>query len=218
VFGSLGNSGFFTEETRYDPSSPYSATKAASDHLARAWNRTYGLPVVVTNCSNNYGPYQFPEKLVPLTIVRALAGESLPVYGKGENIRDWLYVDDHAAALSLIATEGHPGETYLISGQNELRNLDLVRAVCTLLDEIRPRADGKPYSEQIMFVTDRPGHDFRYAIDAGKLERDLGWRPEHGIKEGLRATVIWYLENEPWWRRVLSGAYRTERIGLSGAV
>jgi dTDP-glucose 4,6-dehydratase len=217
VFGSLDSSGFFTEETAYDPSSPYSATKAASDHLVRAWHRTYGLPIVVTNCSNNYGPFQFPEKLIPHMIVRALAGESLPVYGTGENVRDWLHVDNHAEALHTVIASGRMGETYLVSGRNEWRNIDLVRALCQLLDRMRPRADGRSYAEQIRFVTDRPGHDFRYAIDASKLERELGWRPSRTIEEGLAETVRWYLDNEPWWRRILSGAYQAERLGLEAA-
>ena len=213
VFGSLGPAGFFTEETAYDPSSPYSATKAASDSLVRAWSRTYGLPVLVTNCSNNYGPRQFPEKLIPHMIVRALAGQSLPVYGRGVNIRDWLFVDDHAAALHCISTSGRLGETYLISGRSERTNIDVVNAVCAALDSARPRANGGSYAEQIQFVTDRPGHDFRYAIDASKLERDLGWEPTRDFSQGLAETVAWYLEHESWWQNILSGAYRTERIG-----
>ena len=213
VFGSLGDEGFFTEETPYDPSSPYSATKAASDNLARAWNRTYGLPVLVTNCSNNYGPRQFPEKLIPHMIVRALADKSLPVYGNGINIRDWLYVDDHAAALERIAERGALGETYLISGRSERKNIDVVMQLCTALDSARPRGDGHSYAEQIQFVTDRPGHDFRYAIDASKLERELGWTPMHDFTNGLLDTVAWYLDNETWWQGILSGAYRAERIG-----
>lgn len=216
VFGSLDDEGMFTENTPYDPSSPYSATKAASDHLARAWHRTYGVPVIVTNCSNNYGPRQFPEKLIPHMIVRALAGQSLPVYGTGSNIRDWLHVDDHAAALECIGTTGRVGETYLISGRSEVRNLELVRMLCDCLDELHPRAGGHHYAEQITFVADRPGHDHRYAIDAAKLERELGWRPAHTLPVGLRSTVQWYLTNETWWRSILSGAYRTERLGLSG--
>ena len=214
VFGSLGPQGFFTEETAYDPSSPYSATKAGADHLVRAWHRTYGLPVLVTNCSNNYGPYHFPEKLIPLTLVRALGGQPLPVYGKGENVRDWLYVEDHVAALRTVAERGRAGETYAVSGHNEQRNIDVVLAICAILDEERPRAGGQAHAELISFVTDRPGHDFRYAIDASKLETELGWRPAETFSSGLRRTVRWYLENETWWRRVLSGAYRTERLGL----
>ncbi len=219
VFGSLGSAGTFTEQTAYDPSSPYSATKAASDHLVRAWHRTYGLPTVITNCSNNYGPYQFPEKLIPHMIVCALKGEPLPVYGAGENVRDWLHVDDHASAIRLVAERGRAGETYLISGRNELRNIDLVRQLCRLLDEARPRADGVSYVEQISFVTDRPGHDYRYAIDASKLERELSWLPSFTIEQGLRTTVQWYLSNESWWRRILSGEYQAVRVGLgSGTI
>ncbi len=215
VFGSLGSSGLFTESTSYDPSSPYSATKAASDHLARAWHRTYGLPVLVTNCSNNYGPYHFPEKLIPHMIVRALAGDRLPVYGTGENVRDWLFVNDHASALKAVADRGRVGETYLISGRNEARNIDIVKSICSTLDAERPRADGRSYEEQIEFVADRPGHDFRYAIDASKLEQELGWIPSRTIAEGLVETVRWYLSNEDWWRRILSGEYAVERRGTS---
>ena len=212
VFGSLDDSGYFTESTPYAPSSPYSASKAGSDHLARAWQRTYGLPVVVTNCSNNYGPYQFPEKLIPLTILKALAGEPLPVYGKGENVRDWLFVDDHARALRTVVAEGTPGETYNIGGGSERRNIDVVRAICTLLDELRPDARG-PHERLIAFVTDRPGHDHRYAIDASKIRRELGWRPSENFTTGLRQTVQWYLDNATWTERVMSGAYRGERLG-----
>ncbi len=214
VFGSLGPDGFFTEETPYAPSSPYSATKAASDHLARAWHHTYGLPVLISNCSNNYGPYQFPEKLIPHTIVRALSGQPLPVYGAGENIRDWLHVSDHADALLTIVARGRVGATYLISGRNEWRNIDLVRTLCKELDAQQPRSDGRSYAEQICFVPDRPGHDFRYAINAAKLERELDWRPKHTIDAGLSDTVSWYLQNTSWWQRILSGAYRAERLGL----
>ena len=215
VFGSLGAEGAFTEDTPYDPSSPYSASKAASDHLARAWHRTYGLPVLVTNCSNNYGPHQFPEKLIPLTILNALAGEPLPVYGRGENVRDWLYVDDHAEALVAAAGRGAPGETYLIGGRAERRNLDVVRAVCALVDELAPAADGRPRESLITFVADRPGHDLRYAIDPSRTERALGWRPAETFESGLRRTVAWYLENRAWWERVRSGVYRGERLGLA---
>ncbi len=218
VFGSLGDQGFFTEQSPYDPSSPYSATKAASDHLVRAWHRTYGLPVLITNCSNNYGPYQFPEKLIPHLTVRALAGESLPVYGIGANVRDWLFVDDHASALETIATRGRVGETYLISGRSEWRNIDLVHELCRILDTEQPRADGASYASQIVFVTDRPGHDLRYAIDATKLETELGWRPAHTMVDSLRATVRWYLANRGWWERILSGAYRTQRLGLQESI
>ena len=212
VFGSLGDHGFFTPETPYQPSSPYSASKAAADHLARAWQRTYDLPVIVTNCSNNYGPYQFPEKLIPLTILKGLAGEELPVYGKGENVRDWLFVDDHARALHIILEQGVPGETYLIGGHEERRNIDVVRTICAILDEVQP--EGAPHEELVRFVTDRPGHDARYAIDASRITRELGWRPQVSFEEGLRRTVDWYLANEAWWRRVQSGAYRGERLGL----
>ena len=212
VFGSLEGSGHFTVDSPYDPSSPYAASKAASDHLARAWHRTYGLPVIVTNASNNYGPYQFPEKLIPLTIVKALAAEALPVYGTGENVRDWLYVEDHAAALQLVLERGNVGETYLIGAENERRNVDVVKTICALLDEVRPRA-GK-YEDLISFVQDRPGHDLRYAIDASLIRQTLGWQPKETFESGLRNTVQWYLENEMWWRRVLSGEYRGQRLGV----
>ncbi len=212
VYGSLGSAGHFVEDSPYDPSSPYSASKAASDHVARAWHRTYGLPVLVTNCSNNYGPYQFPEKLIPLVIQKALAGEPVPVYGRGENVRDWLYVDDHVRALRLVAAHGVPGRTYNVGGGNERRNLDVVRDICRLLDELRPDAQG-PFERLITFVTDRPGHDARYAIDATRLRSELGWRPVESFETGLRRTVQWYLENPAWVARVLSGAYRGERLG-----
>ncbi|MBV9880625.1 MAG: dTDP-glucose 4,6-dehydratase [Gemmatirosa sp.] len=214
VFGSLGPTGHFTEETAYAPSSPYSASKAGSDHLARAWQHTYGLPVVVTNCSNNYGPYQFPEKLIPLTIQNAIAGVALPVYGRGENVRDWLYVDDHARALLLALERGTPGESYAVGGRQEWRNVDVVRAICTIVDELAPDGAIGPREQLIRFVTDRPGHDFRYAIDASKIERELGWTPRETFESGLRKTVAWYLENEAWRARVRSGAYRGERLGL----
>jgi dTDP-glucose 4,6-dehydratase len=218
VFGSLGADGAFSEETAYDPSSPYSASKAASDHLARAWHRTYGLPVVVTNCSNNYGPYQFPEKLIPLTILNALAGVPLPVYGTGDNVRDWLYVDDHAEALITAMTRGVTGETYLVGGRAERRNIDVVRLICGIVDELAPRPDGQPSESLITFVTDRPGHDHRYAIDSSKIQRELGWQPSESFESGLRKTVAWYLENRTWWERVRSGGYRGERLGLESAV
>ncbi|MFC0408656.1 dTDP-glucose 4,6-dehydratase [Roseomonas elaeocarpi] len=213
VFGSLGAEGFFREDTPYQPNSPYSASKAASDHFVRAWHHTYGLPTVATNCSNNYGPYHFPEKLIPLTILNALEGKPLPVYGKGENIRDWLYVDDHAEALILVAERGVVGETYNIGGHNERTNIDVVRAICALMDEMAPAE--RPHAELITFVTDRPGHDARYAIDAGKIERELGWRPAETFETGLRKTVRWYLDNRAWWESVRSGSYRGERLGLS---
>lgn len=200
VYGSLGETGAFTESTSYDPHSPYSASKASSDHLARAWQDTYGLPVIVSNCSNNYGPYQFPEKLIPVVILNALAGEAIPVYGKGENVRDWLQVEDHCEALIEVISKGRPGETYNIGGNNEMRNIDLVKLLCSILDEIRPSQDGAFYADQITFVTDRLGHDMRYAIDASKIERELGWTPRHTAESGFKETVRWYLENENWWR------------------
>jgi len=211
VFGSLGDEGFFTETTPYDPRSPYSASKAGSDHLVRAWGHTYGLPVLVTNCSNNYGPYHFPEKLIPLTILNALAGERLPVYGKGENVRDWLYVEDHARALDLIAERGRVGETYNVGGRNERRNIDVVRKICTVLDELAPA--NRPREELIEFVTDRPGHDARYAIDATKLEAELGWRAKENFDTGIEKTVRWYLDNE-WWWQPLRERYDGQRLGL----
>lgn len=214
VFGSLGPTGRFTEATPYAPNSPYSASKAASDHLVRAWHHTYGLPTLATNCSNNYGPYHFPEKLIPLIIIRALRGESLPIYGKGENVRDWLHVEDHAEALTLVLQKGRPGETYNVGGDSERRNIDVVRAICRLLDEMLPGSSNRPHERLIQFVTDRPGHDARYAIDAGKITRELGWRPRHDFDAGLRDTVRWFLDNRGWWERVMSGAYRGERLGL----
>jgi len=211
VYGSLGAKGLFHETTPYDPSSPYSASKAASDHLAKAWHRTYGLPVVVSNCSNNYGPYHFPEKLIPLTILNALAGRPLPIYGAGENVRDWLYVEDHARALDLIAAKGQPGETYNVGGRNERRNIDVVRRICAVLDELAPA--GAPHDRQITFVTDRPGHDARYAIDASRLESELGWRAQETFDTGIAKTVRWYLDND-WWWRPLRERYDGERLGL----
>ena len=213
VFGSLGEEGLFSETTPYDPHSPYSASKAASDHLARAWGDTYGLPILVTNCSNNYGPYQFPEKLIPVVILKCLRGEPIPVYGKGENIRDWLYVNDHAQALHTVLTHGRVGETYNIGGNNERTNIDLVRLQCNLLDELQPRKDGKSYAEQITFVTDRPGHDLRDAIDANKIRDELGWKPVEDFSSGFRKTVEWYLGNTVWCQRILSGDYQLERLG-----
>ncbi len=213
VFGSLGADGFFTETTCYQPNSPYSATKAASDHLVRAWHHTYGLPVLVTNCSNNYGPFQFPEKLIPLTILNALAGKSLPVYGRGENVRDWLFVDDHASALLAVLDRGRVGETYAVGGENERRNIDVVHQICDTLDELAPT--GTSRRALIRFVVDRPGHDQRYAIDASKIERELDWRPQETFETGLARTVRWYLENEWWWTRVQSGGYRGERLGVA---
>jgi len=211
VYGSLGDEGLFREDTPYDPSSPYSASKAASDHLAKAWHRTYGLPVVVSNCSNNYGPYHYPEKLIPLTILNALDGQRLPVYGKGENVRDWLFVDDHARALDLIVERGRVGETYNVGGRNERRNIDVVRQICAVLDELAPA--NAPREQLIEFVTDRPGHDARYAIDATKLEQELGWRAAHDFDSGIEATVRWYLDND-WWWRPLRERYAGNRLGL----
>ena len=211
VYGALGEDGLFTEETAYDPSSPYSASKAGSDHLARAWHRTYGLPVVVTNCSNNYGPFQFPEKLIPVVTLKALAGKPIPVYGTGENVRDWLYVDDHARALLATLERGTPGETYNVGGGNERQNIEVVHTICALMDEMHP--EGAPHADLISFVTDRPGHDWRYAIDASKIERELGWHAHETFETGMRKTVRWYLDRRDWWERVLSGEYRMERLG-----
>jgi dTDP-glucose 4,6-dehydratase len=215
VFGDLADGGgYFTEDTRYEPSSPYAATKAGSDHLARAWCRTFKLPVLVTNCSNNYGPYHFPEKLIPHMILNALAGKPLPVYGDGSQIRDWLHVEDHARALFTVLTRGKVGETYNIGGHNEKRNLEVVKLICAHLQEAVPHAAGPDgYEKLIKFVTDRPGHDTRYAIDAGKIERELGWKPQETFESGLKKTVHWYLNNRAWWQRVLDGSYRLERIG-----
>ncbi len=215
VYGSLGAEGLFTEETPYRPNSPYAATKAGSDHLVRAWHHTYGLPALVTNCSNNYGPYQYPEKLIPLTIGNALAGEPLPIYGRGDNVRDWLYVDDHARALRTVLGAGRPGETYNVGGHNEQTNLAVVRAICAILDELVPDSPHVPHADLIAFVADRPGHDQRYAIDAGKIGRELGWRPAETFASGLRKTVAWYVENRAWAETVLGGAYGRERLGLA---
>ena len=214
VYGSLGDTGFFTEETPYQPNSPYSASKASSDHLVRAWHETYHLPVVTTNCSNNYGPYHFPEKLIPLVILNALEGKPLPVYGKGENVRDWLFVDDHAEALLTVFEKGKVGQTYNIGGNNEKKNIDVVKTICVLLDEMRPRAGGHKYDELITYVKDRPGHDLRYAIDANKIMRDLGWKPSETFESGIRKTLTWYLENHNWCQHVQDGSYRRERLGL----
>ena len=214
VFGSLGIEGHFTEETPYDPRSPYSASKAASDHLVRAWGHTFGLPVLVTNCSNNYGPYHFPEKLIPLVIIRALGGQELPVYGDGSNVRDWLFVEDHARALATVFEKGEPGETYNVGGNSERKNIEVVRAICAALDRRQPRADGASYAEQIQFVSDRPGHDQRYAIDASKIRDELGWEPEVTFEEGIDRTVDWYLERRDWWEPILARRYDTGRLGL----
>jgi dTDP-glucose 4,6-dehydratase len=212
VFGSLGPTGMFTEDTPYDPRSPYSASKAASDHLVRAWHETYGLPVVLTNCSNNYGPFHFPEKLIPVVILNALAGKPIPVYGKGENVRDWLYVEDHADALLTVLTRGQTGRSYNIGGENEARNIDIVRTICTLLDEMHPA--GAPHDRLITFVADRPGHDLRYAIDPRRISTELGWHPSVTLHEGLRRTVLWYLDNEPWWRALQSRQGVGQRLGV----
>ena len=213
VYGSLGDTGKFTEETPYAPNSPYSASKAASDHLVRAFHHTYGLPVLTTNCSNNYGPYQFPEKLIPLVIAKALAGEPLPVYGDGLNVRDWLYVGDHCVAIRRVLEAGRPGETYNVGGEAERTNITVVETICRLLDERRPLADGRARESLITYVKDRPGHDRRYAIDASKLHGELGWAPTVTFDEGMARTVDWYLDNAPWVQRVLDGSYRLERIG-----
>ncbi|MBX9710868.1 MAG: dTDP-glucose 4,6-dehydratase [Xanthobacteraceae bacterium] len=212
VYGSLGDAGLFTEKTAYDPSSPYSATKAASDHLAKAWQRTYGLPVIVSNCSNNYGPYHFPEKLIPLIILNALDRKALPVYGDGSNIRDWLYVEDHARALQTILTAGRPGETYNIGGRNERSNIDVVRDICSLMDRLRPASTS--YHDLITFVADRPGHDMRYAIDATKCETELGWFAQETFETGIEKTVHWYLDNPDWWEPLRRRVYKGERLGL----
>lgn len=214
VYGDLeGTTDLFTETTPYAPSSPYSASKASSDHLVRAWHRTYGFPILITNCSNNYGPYHFPEKLIPLVILNALDGKALPIYGKGNQIRDWLFVEDHARALYKVVTEGKVGETYNIGGHNEKQNIEVVKTICKILDEIKPQLNGQPYENLITFVKDRPGHDVRYAIDARKIERELGWTPEESFESGIRKTVHWYLDNLDWCSRVQDGSYQRERLG-----
>ena len=215
VYGSLGEQGLFHEATPYDPSSPYSASKASSDHLVRAWYRTYGIPVLITNCSNNYGPYQFPEKLIPLMIINALSGKALPVYGDGQQIRDWLFVEDHVRALCLVASEGRIGETYNVGGNNEMTNSSIISMICSILDDVKPLNDGSSYSKLITFVDDRPGHDRRYAIDASKISRELGWRPKESLESGLRKCVLWYLNNRDWYQEILDGTYNQERLGLS---
>ena len=214
VFGSLGEQGMFTEETPYDPSSPYSASKAGSDHLVRAWQRTFGLPITISNCSNNYGPYQFPEKLIPLMILNCLAHKPLPIYGKGLNVRDWLFVTDHCEAINIIIRKGKIGETYNIGGHNEMKNIDIVTTICEILDEMEPSNKLKSYSDLITFVQDRPGHDLRYAIDAAKIEKDLGWNPAETFATGIRKTVAWYLENKQWWQNIQNNKYRQERLGI----
>ena len=213
VYGSLGDKGFFTESTAYDPSSPYSASKSGSDHLVRAWHRTYGFPALITNCSNNYGPYQFPEKLIPLMIANCVDEKPLPVYGEGLNVRDWLFVEDHCGAIYSVLQNGTIGETYNIGGHNEIRNIDIVNTICSILDELKPRSNKKSYSELITYVTDRPGHDFRYAIDASKINNDLGWIPKETFETGIRKTIQWYLDHEDWWRKIQDGTYNQERLG-----
>ncbi len=217
VYGSLGPTGYFTEESQYRPNSPYAASKAASDHLVRAYHHTYGLPTLTTNCSNNYGPYHFPEKLIPLMILRALRGGPLPVYGDGRQVRDWLYVKDHCRAVLAVLEGGRPGETYNVGGHNERTNLEVVEAICALLDELAPGSPHAPHGSLITFVADRPGHDRRYALDAGKIEREMGWTPSETFESGLRKTVLWYLENRGWSEAALSGAYRGERLGLGSS-
>ena len=213
VYGTLGETGFFTEKTPYSPHSPYSASKASSDHMVRAWHDTYGLPIRITNCSNNYGPYHFPEKLIPLIILNCLDGKPLPVYGKGANVRDWLYVEDHVRALCLVNEKGGDGETYNVGGHNERTNLEVVKTVCSILDELRPRAGGTKYESLITYVTDRPGHDLRYAIDPSKLMNELGWKPQENFETGIRKTVEWYLDNEWWWGPIHRGRYSGQRLG-----
>jgi dTDP-glucose 4,6-dehydratase len=215
VFGALGAAGHFIETTPYDPRSPYSASKAASDHIVRSWYHTFGLPILVTNCSNNYGPYHFPEKLIPLTIINCLQCKALPVYGDGKNVRDWLYVEDHAKALLTVATRGRVGETYCIGGRSEMTNLDVVKAICGILNELAPTPSNPNYETLITFVTDRPGHDLRYAIDPARISTELGWRPLETFETGLRKTVEWYLENRNWWERIHSKGYQGQRLGLS---
>ena len=215
VYGDLEDNGYFTENTPYNPSSPYSASKASSDHLARAWNRTYGLPVIITNCSNNYGASQFPEKLIPLMIINCLDWKPLPVYGDGQNVRDWLFVDDHCNAIKKVYENGRIGETYNIGGNNEIKNIDIVNIICSVLDNLKPSDNGKSYSELITFVEDRPGHDFRYAINAEKIQKELGWFPSESFYTGIKKTVEWYLENETWWRKIQDQKYNQERLGGS---
>ena len=214
VFGSLGKSVYFTEDTAYDPSSPYSASKASSDHLVRAWHRTFGLPITISNCSNNYGPYQFPEKLIPLMIINCLSNKELPVYGKGDNVRDWLYVEDHCKAIDLILKDGAIGETYNIGGNNEIKNIKIVKSICSILDTLEPTKSLKQYSDLITFVSDRPGHDFRYSIDTTKIKNELNWGPEESFDTGLLKTIKWYLDNEIWWKKIQNHVYNQERLGI----
>ena len=214
VFGSLGDDDYFTENTAYDPSSPYSASKASSDHLVRAWSRTFGLPILITNCSNNYGPYQFPEKLIPLMILNCLQEKNLPIYGKGDNVRDWLFVEDHCDAIYSVLSSGKLGETYNIGGNNEIQNIDIVKTICEKMDEYSPRQQGGNYEELITYVTDRPGHDFRYAIDASKISNELGWQPKENFETGIEKTIRWYLENREWWQAIQDNTYQQERLGV----
>jgi len=214
VYGSLDDKGYFTEKTPYDPSSPYSASKASSDHLARAWHRTYGLPVLITNCSNNYGPYQFPEKLIPLMILNCLSEKNLPVYGKGENVRDWLYVEDHCDAIYTVLSKGELGETYNIGGNNEIKNIEIVKTICHKMDELVPRTGNGKYEDLIAYVADRPGHDFRYAIDTSNILDELGWLPKVSFTSGIDKTIRWYLENETWWKAIQDNTYQQERLGV----
>jgi len=214
VFGSLGKGGFFNETTPYDPSSPYSASKAGSDHLVRAWHRTYNFPALITNCSNNCGPYQFPEKLIPLTISNCMDEKPLPVYGEGLNVRDWLYVADHCDAIYTVLQNGVVGETYNIGGNNEIKNIDIVITICTILDELKPRINGNSYTDLITYVADRPGHDYRYAIDATKIKNEMNWEPKETFETAIRKTIKWYLENEDWWRKIQKGTYNQERLGM----
>ena len=214
VYGSLGSNGKFFETTPYNPSSPYSASKAGSDHLVRAWNRTFGLPTLITNCSNNYGPYQFPEKLIPLTIINCLHGKSLPVYGTGQNVRDWLFVRDHCEAIYTVLTKGSVGNTYNIGGDNEIKNIEVIKIICSVLDGIHPSPSGSSYSELIRYVTDRPGHDFRYAIDATKIQNELDWSPKESFESGIEKTIHWYLDNRKWWTAIQNKSYQQERLGV----
>ena len=214
VYGSLDDEGYFTEKTAYDPSSPYSASKASSDHLARAWHRTYGLPVIITNCSNNYGPYQFPEKLIPLMILNCLSEKNLPVYGKGENVRDWLYVEDHCDAINTVLCRGKVGETYNIGGNNEIKNIDIIKTICQKMNKLTPLIQGGNYEDLITYVTDRPGHDFRYAIDASKIRDDLDWKPKESFTTGIDKTIRWYLDNDSWWKAIQDNTYQQERLGV----
>ena len=214
VYGSLGEDDYFTENTAYDPSSPYSASKASSDHLVRAWNRTFGLPILITNCSNNYGPYQFPEKLIPLMILNCLQEKNLPIYGKGDNVRDWLFVEDHCDAIHSVLTQGKIGDTYNIGGNNEIQNIDIVKTICQKMDELAHRKNGENYEELITYVTDRPGHDFRYAIDATKISNELGWQPKENFETGIEKTIRWYLENRAWWQAIQNNTYQQERLGV----